>query len=140
MLNWQIARRDRRAARRADRPTDRPTEAAARSFLDTFIIAHFGPCSSLTRISVVVLDGGGCGGCGGLGHGRGKVDHLEGLNGVIKNRDTLLLSPMPQVFLISQMNGGIVWLARRSHILYHVPSTLRLRPRTFYLKFPVDGN
>ena len=67
---------------RGEIAADRLTELC----LDTFIIAHFGPRSSLTRISVVVLDGGGGGGCGGggLGHGRGKVNHLEVFNGVIK--------------------------------------------------------
>ena len=65
---------------RGEIAADRLTEL----YLDTFIIAHFGLRSSLTRISVVVLGGSGGGSSGGggrLGHGRSKVDHLEVFNG-----------------------------------------------------------
>ena len=63
---------------RGEIAADRLTELC----LDTFIIAHFGLRSSLTRISVVVLGGsGGSSGGGRLGHGRSKVHHLEAFNG-----------------------------------------------------------
>ena len=78
------------------RPYDRPTDVPG-----YFHHWPLGTAARLTRIPVVVLDGGGGNsgsGGGGLGHGRGKVDHLEVFDGVVNHVKGPYLNDVYKIF------------------------------------------